>query len=280
VGRNLRDQVLVPLVHETRRGLTYDPCNVCTSAAMWQYAVGGKGPFRSPGIEAVAFLDTTLNPLNHTGPPVADAASPDTNGAPPSAPGRPDVSLSLCCAAGWRSGIGGRYGCPTGLFDRFPEALAVLVTLLRPKSVGRLIFEKGADGLEVTLDPQYLSDPADAATLQAVVANTVPAIVKEPPLCHLLTGRHSNDGAKAAGAAPTVPQTAMPGYGAVGTCAMCPMEGRPAVVDPVTLAVAGVEGLWVADCSVAPTPVSGGAAAIALLVGERAAAALLRSHHN
>lgn len=139
-----------------------------------------------------------------------------TNGAPPSAPGRPDVSLSLCCAAGWRpghhndpspegredpdrlsfpaevipeppfahpsplpgilltraicafstkntpvpvrhvppptpqswsgrhhgvgsqgvawrrSGIGGRYGCPTGLFDRFPEALAVLVTLLRP----------------------------------------------------------------------------------------------------------------------------------------------------
>lgn len=49
---------------------------------------------------------------------------------------------------------------------------------------------------------------------------------------------------------------------------------------PVTLAVAGVEGLWVADCSVAPTPVSGGAAAIALLVGERAAAALLRSHHN
>ena len=49
------------------------------------------------------------------------------------------------------------------------------------------------------------------------------------------------------------------------------VEGRPPVVDHKTLAVHGVQGLRIADCSVAPTLIRGGGYALAVLIGERAA---------
>ncbi len=37
-------------------------------------------------------------------------------------------------------------GPSVGLFDRYPEALTVLVTLLRPQSVGHLTLQPGPEG--------------------------------------------------------------------------------------------------------------------------------------
>eukprot|EP00667_Euglena_gracilis_P005807 EG_transcript_5852 len=276
VGANLRDQVILPVVCQAKPGVTYDPHNVCSSAFMWQYLVAGKGPFRSPGIEALAFIDTHRCPLAGTSngedgkePQEADSPKPDPTSL------RPNVLLQLCCGGGWGGGVGHRYGCPTGLFDAYPEALTVLVTLLRPRSVGRLYLEYFGGENEIRVDPAYLSSPTDAEELQAGLA-AVHAILREAPLCQLLTGTHTTYAPPAdGGPGLTVRGAAMPGYNAVGTCAMCPVEGRPAVVKASTLEVIGVQGLRVADCSVAPTTVSGGNFALALAIGERVADSIL-----
>ena len=148
VGANLRDQVTVPIVYKTKKGLSYDPQNVTTSANMWQYLAAGKGPFRSPGFEGLAFANPTTVP---------DASDPS------STPARPTVQLSLCCGGGWGSGVGLRYGCPKGVFDQFPEAVTVLVTLLRPQSHGHVTLSGARDP---EIDPQYLCDPADVPVLE------------------------------------------------------------------------------------------------------------------
>lgn len=55
-----------------------------------------------------------------------------------------------------------------------------------------------------------------------------------------------------------------------GTCRMGASDDREAVLDP-HLRVRGVDGLWVADCSVMPTVTSGNTNIPAIMIGEKAA---------
>jgi choline dehydrogenase len=60
-------------------------------------------------------------------------------------------------------------------------------------------------------------------------------------------------------------------YHPVGTCRMGAEDDSSAVVDPVSMAVHGVRGLYAIDCSVMPTIVSGNTNAPAMAIAHKAA---------
>ena len=118
------------------------------------------------------------------------------------------------------------------------------------------------------IDPNYLAEPRDVATLVAgmeLVRETLThqAIARE-------VGREVLPGADHTGAdlADFVRRNASGVYHPVGTCRMGTDER--AVVDP-ELRVRGVEGLRVVDASIMPSIVGGNTNAAAMMIGERAA---------
>ena len=122
------------------------------------------------------------------------------------------------------------------------------------------------------IDPNYLADPQDLATLVAgmeLVRESLahPAISGE-------VGREVLPGADLHGEdlAEFARRNASGVYHPVGTCRMGSDER--AVVDPA-LRVRGVAGLRVADASVMPSIVGGNTNAAAMMIGERAAELIL-----
>jgi choline dehydrogenase len=69
-------------------------------------------------------------------------------------------------------------------------------------------------------------------------------------------------------------RSANSGYHLMGTAKMGPAADRMAVVD-ARLKVHGMDGLYVADCSVMPTMPSGNTFASTLMIGEKCADMLL-----
>jgi choline dehydrogenase len=140
---------------------------------------------------------------------------------------------------------------------------------LRPESRGRLRI-RSADSMEKpTIEPRYLSAPADqqmavdvlriARKLAMSDALQRFRIEQIQPHPSLTTDEALLDVAR------SVSET---GYHPVGTCRMG--ADTDSVVDP-RLRVRGVEGLYVADASIMPTLTSGNTNLPSIMIGERAA---------
>ncbi|NKZ10863.1 choline dehydrogenase [Mycolicibacterium septicum DSM 44393] len=147
-------------------------------------------------------------------------------------------------------------------------SLSLLPTMIYPESRGTVRLASTDPFTAPLIDPNYLSEPQDLATLVAgmeLVRETVkhPAIASE-------VGREVLPGPDQAGGdlADFVRRNASGVYHPVGTCRMGVDEH--AVVDP-TLKVRGMEGLRVADASVMPSIVGGNTNAASMMIGERAA---------
>ncbi|WP_280275208.1 GMC family oxidoreductase [Nocardia wallacei] len=147
-------------------------------------------------------------------------------------------------------------------------SLTLLPTMLYPQSRGTVRLASTDPFAAPLIDPNYLAEPQDSATLIAgmeLVRETIGhgAVASE-------VGREVLPGAGATGVdlAEFVRRNASGVYHPVGTCRMGTDER--AVVDP-RLRVHGIAGLRVADASIMPSIVGGNTNAAAMMIGERAA---------
>ncbi|MGW4620397.1 GMC family oxidoreductase [Streptomyces sp. NPDC004592] len=237
VGRNLQDQLLVPLVWETREAGDV-VLDLLTPANLARWRTSGDGPFASNYGEVGAFLS------------VAD-----------SGPG-PDIQLT---------------GGPTALIlsgEEVPRrsVFTMNATVLNPSARGSIRLASADPRKHPLIDPRYFDDPADLRLMVKGLRAAV-GIVRCPPFADHLTRPylpHSADldHLDQADWEHHVHRWSATCYHPVGTCPMG--EDEESVVNPA-LQVHGVDCLRVVDASVMPTVTSGNTNAPTMMIAERAA---------
>ncbi|TCP96383.1 choline dehydrogenase-like flavoprotein [Sphingomonas sp. PP-F2F-A104-K0414] len=154
----------------------------------------------------------------------------------------------------------------------YRSGVSLHVCQLRPRSRGTVRLADGDAGSVPLIDPNYLADSDDLATLVRGV-RIAEHILSQPAFSRLgaklRTPLADDDVAIAA----NIRAKADTIYHPVGTCRMGSDE--EAVVDP-ELRVRGVSNLRVADASIMPTLISGNTQAPTAMIGERAADLVLR----
>lgn len=241
VGDNLHDHLFVPMTYQTLGGRSASPLSFARVAV--RECTRPRSTFLAHTLfEAVAFVDSGLR----TGSNVPDLqifilpmGYPE-NQDEPGLHLPPDLSL----------------------------ALTLMPTMIYPESRGTVRLASTDPFTAPLIDPNYLAEPRDLATLVAgmeLVRETLgdPAVAGE-------VGREVLPGCNETkdDFAEHVRRNASGVYHPVGTCRMG--NDERAVVDPA-LRVRGVEGLRVADASIMPTIVGGNTNAASMMIGERAA---------
>jgi choline dehydrogenase-like flavoprotein len=145
------------------------------------------------------------------------------------------------------------------------------VAVLRPKSRGRVSL-RSADPREAPrIDPNFLAEEQDLATLVAGVRRAREIMAGAPLAPHRgeeLFSEGEGDDALVA----QIRRRADTIYHPIGTCRM---GGDATAVVDATLRVHGIEGLSVVDASVMPTLVGGNTNAPTVMIAEKAALGFL-----
>ncbi|WP_309571974.1 GMC family oxidoreductase N-terminal domain-containing protein [Deinococcus sp.] len=158
------------------------------------------------------------------------------------------------------------HGETTGIGHHF----TVGPTLVDVHSRGRITLAGRDPHAAPLIDPAYLSDPRDLASLVAGVRLAREVAAQSPLADHARAEVLPGVGAQSDDAiAAHVRREAATLYHPVGTAALG--DGEDAVVDR-RLAVHGARGLWVADASIMPRVIHANTNATSMMIGARAAA--------
>ena len=148
------------------------------------------------------------------------------------------------------------------------HGFSIHACVLRPESRGTVRLASTDPSAAPQIDPNFLADHRDIATLRAGV-RLMYRIAEIGPLADYgPTARQPVDLADDAALDALIRSRADTVYHPVGTCRMGSDDA--AVVDPA-LKAKGIDGLWVADASIMPRLVSGNTNAPSIMIGERAA---------
>jgi choline dehydrogenase len=168
------------------------------------------------------------------------------------------------------------FGNGTGPFGMLPKAhgFSVLVYACSPFSRGNIRLRSSNYHDTPMINSNYLTDERDLPLL-VDAAKRMRAIVGQPALSKLVKREMQPNppGADSSDIEANIRGSASNVYHPVGTCRVG--EDNRSVVDPY-LRVRGVEGLRIADTSVLPACIGSGTYAMALMVGEKAAAMISR----
>lgn len=234
VGRNLQDHLMVPL---------------CWRSADRDSLLDGRRPGR-----VVEYLRHRRGPL---GSNIGQAGA-----FVRSRPGLAAPDLQLVFAPVLLDGIRDER-----VVEPTEHGYSIGAILLQPGSRGRITLQSADPLVAPRIDPGYLTDPADLATLLRGVRLAL-QIGGTAPLAGAAKAPHPLADAQDDQLLRAVKAGVDTMFHPVGTCRMGADE--LAVVD-ATLAVHGVEGLRVADASVMPTITRGNTHAPVTAIAERAA---------
>lgn len=151
------------------------------------------------------------------------------------------------------------------------------LTLLRPKSRGTVRLASTDPTAAPLIDPRFFSEPQDlevmmrGADIQRAILDAAPlAPYRGKPLYPLTQSDRK-------AVEQDIRNRADTQYHPVGTCKM---GNDPLAVVDNQLRVHGIAGLRVADASIMPTLIGGNTNAPSIMIGEKAADMLLRSHRE
>ncbi len=238
VGRNLQDHPIAPLVFDCTQPVSL--ANAESLAALARYLLVRRGGLTSNIGEAGGFVRVL-------------AAADDP----------PDLQFHFAPS----------YFVNHGFENPEGHGFSIAVTLVAPRSRGRVRLASAKPTAAPAIDPAYLTEPEDVEILVRGL-ELGREILAEAPLAPYR-------GAERFPGAATVRRSELEAYlrgnletlyHPVGTCKMG--SDAMAVVDP-SCRVRGLDRLWVADASIMPTIPNGNTHASTMMIAEKAAAGLV-----
>ena len=160
---------------------------------------------------------------------------------------------------------------------RYGHGVSSHVTLLRPKSRGRVRLASTDPYSQPEIDPNFLSHPDDISTMIKAWKKQYSMLMSDSFSDILAESLYPVDPNDDRAIEKDIRQRADTQYHPVGTCKMGPSSDEMAVVDN-RLCVHGVVGLRVIDASIMPSLIGGNTNAPTIMIAEKAADMIKEDH--